>query len=157
MSKKIKNLVLAISALFIMFAPATALAFPALGATTPDDSAGSSGGATPQSAVCTGANNLALPTDATPVASGACASDTSGGVSRVNQIITDILNIFSVVVGLVAVVMIIVAGFRYITSGGKDESVKGAKNTILYAVIGLVIVALAQVIVKFVLNKATTG
>jgi hypothetical protein len=52
--------------------------------------------------------------------------------------------------------MIIVAGFRYITSGGKQESVTGAKNTILYAVIGLIIVALAQIIVRFVLNKATT-
>jgi hypothetical protein len=53
------------------------------------------------------------------------------------------------------VIMIIYAGFRYVTSGGRDESVKGAKNTILYAIIGLVIVALAQIIVHFVLAKTT--
>jgi hypothetical protein len=63
--------------------------------------------------------------------------------------------IISVVVGIVAVIMIIYAGFRYVTSGGKDDSVKGAKNTILYAVIGLVVVALAQIIVHFVLSKTS--
>jgi hypothetical protein len=49
--------------------------------------------------------------------------------------------------------MIIVGGLRYVTSGGSDASVTGAKNTILYAVIGLVIVALAQVLVHFVLSN----
>jgi hypothetical protein len=52
--------------------------------------------------------------------------------------------------------MIIYGGFRYVTSGGNDASVSGAKNTIIYALIGLVIVALAQVIVHFVLAKALT-
>jgi hypothetical protein len=51
--------------------------------------------------------------------------------------------------------MIIYAGFRYVSSGGNDDAVKGAKNTILYAIIGLVIVALAQIIVHFVLAKTT--
>jgi hypothetical protein len=51
--------------------------------------------------------------------------------------------------------MIIIGGFRYITSGGKQESVTSAKNTILYAIIGLVIVALAQIIVRFVLSNST--
>ena len=51
--------------------------------------------------------------------------------------------------------MIIVGGFKYITSGGNDGNVSTAKNTILYAVIGLVIVALAQIIVRYVLGKAT--
>ena len=77
--------------------------------------------------------------------------------NRVSHLITVVINILSAVVGIVAVIMIIVAGLRYITSGGKQESVTGAKNTILYAVIGLVIVALAQLIVHFVLNKTTTA
>ncbi|MBX4197632.1 hypothetical protein KW801_03715 [Candidatus Saccharibacteria bacterium] len=51
--------------------------------------------------------------------------------------------------------MIIVGGFRYITSGGNPESTKSARNTILYAIIGLVVVALAQLIARFVLNAAT--
>jgi len=74
---------------------------------------------------------------------------------RVDTIITTVINIFSLVVGVVAVIMIIVGGFKYITSGGDSGNVSGAKNTILFAIVGLVIVALAQVIVRFVLNKAT--
>jgi len=56
-----------------------------------------------------------------------------------------------------AVIMIIVGGFRYITSGGDSTRVGGAKNTLIYAIVGLIIVALAQAIVHFVLNNATTA
>jgi hypothetical protein len=77
----------------------------------------------------------------------------SNGVNKVNHILRHIVNLLSAIVGVVAVIMIIVGGFRYITSGGNDTSVTGAKNTILYAIIGLIIVALAQVIVRFVLDK----
>jgi len=74
---------------------------------------------------------------------------------RVNEIIATLVNIVSVAVGVVAVIMIIFGGFRYITSGGDSGSVTTAKNTILFAVVGLVIVALAQVVVRFVLARAT--
>lgn len=84
-----------------------------------------------------------------------CAkNDTSGAGTSITTFIGKVLNILSVIVGAVAVVMIIVGGFRYTTSGGKEEGIKGAKNSILYALVGLIIVALAQVIVRFVLNKA---
>lgn len=75
------------------------------------------------------------------------------GVDDVNRILRRIVNFLSALVGVVAVIMIIVGGFRYITSGGNDTSVTSAKNTILYAIIGLIIVALAQVLVRFVLDK----
>ena len=58
-------------------------------------------------------------------------------------------------VGIVAVIMIIVGGFKYITSGGESSKVSGAQSTILYAVVGLVVVVLAQIIVHFVLNKTS--
>jgi hypothetical protein len=45
---------------------------------------------------------------------------------------------------------------RYITSGGDSTKVSGAKNTLIYAIIGLIIVALAQLIVHFVLGQAQT-
>lgn len=64
-----------------------------------------------------------------------------------------IINIFSVVVGAVSVIMIIVGGFRYIISGGDSTGVTGAKNTIMYAIIGLIIVLFAQVIIRFVLTN----
>lgn len=84
-----------------------------------------------------------------------CQSDkaTTGAGQNLTDFIAKALNVLSVVVGAAAVVMIIVGGFRYTTSGGKEEGVKNAKNSILYALIGLIIVALAQVIVRFVLNK----
>lgn len=61
--------------------------------------------------------------------------------------------IFSTIIGAVAVVMIIWGGFKYITAGGDSGKISSAKATLLYAVIGLVIVALAQVIVRFVLGN----
>lgn len=79
------------------------------------------------------------------------------GSTEIQGIVDTIINIFSVVVGIVAVIMIIVGGFKYITSGGDSGNITGAKNTIVYAVIGLVIVALAQFIVKFVLERVNTG
>lgn len=85
--------------------------------------------------------------------SGSCSG--VEGESSLNDLITNIVNILSLIVGVVAVVMIIIGGFRYITSGGDSGNVSGAKNTILYAIIGLVIVALAQFIVRFVLSKST--
>lgn len=66
-----------------------------------------------------------------------------------------IINIFSIVVGALSVIMIIIGGFRYIISGGDSTGVTGAKNTILYAIVGLVIVIFAQVIIRFVLTNVS--
>ncbi len=99
--------------------------------------------------VCSGASTLQFGESTT------CATDSEETQSKVNNLVTQIINIFSVVVGIVAVLMIVYGGFRYITSGGDSTNVTNAKNTILYAIIGLVIVALAQFIVKFILSKAT--
>lgn len=73
--------------------------------------------------------------------------------SGVSKTIKTIISIFSYIVGVVCVVMIMVGGFKYITSGGSSEGVSSAKSTIMYALIGLIIVALAQLIVQFVLGQ----
>jgi len=86
-----------------------------------------------------------------------CANNNGEATSKLNNLVHTIINILSAVVGIVAVIMIIVGGFRYITSGGSDTGVTGAKNTILYAIIGLIIVALAQILVRFVLSKVTNS
>ena len=75
--------------------------------------------------------------------------------STLDSIIKNILQILSIVVGLAAVIMVIIAGLKYITSGGDAEKVKGAKNTLIYALIGLVVVAFAQIIVHFVLTQVS--
>lgn len=74
-----------------------------------------------------------------------------GGAKTINETIATIVNLLSAAVGVAAIIMIIVAGFRYVTSAGNPESAKSAKNTILYAIIGLIVVALAQILVHFVL------
>jgi|SRR5665213_1045396 len=75
--------------------------------------------------------------------------DTSTGLGPK---IAHLINIFSAIIGIAAVVVIIYAGFRYVTSAGSQDGVKAAKDAIIYAIIGLVVVALAQAIVHFVIN-----
>lgn len=70
----------------------------------------------------------------------------------VNNAVSVIINILSAVVGLVAVIMIIIAGVRFVTSGGDPAQVKGAKSALIYAIVGIVIVALAQLIVHTVIS-----
>ncbi|HLG90751.1 MAG TPA: pilin [Candidatus Saccharimonadales bacterium] len=88
-------------------------------------------------------------------ASGQSPCDSGTATKSLDDTIASVINILSVVVGVVAVIMLIVGGFRYITSAGDTARVASAKNTILYAIIGLIIVALAQVIVRFVLGNVT--
>jgi hypothetical protein len=93
--------------------------------------------------------NINCGTDAqgNPIAAG------TGPQSDFNRLLTTVINVFSVVVGIIAVVMIIVGGFKFIVSGGDSAKVTSARNTIIYAIIGLIIVALAQTIAKFVLSN----
>lgn len=79
----------------------------------------------------------------------------SGDVN-INRGLRTALNLLSFVAGVIAVIMIMIAGARYITSQGDSQKVSQAKNAIIYAAIGIVIVALAQVIVRFVLGVAAT-
>jgi Type IV secretion system pilin len=88
---------------------------------------------------------------------GDCSGDTTTGAGKVQGVVTDTINIFSLIVGILSVIMIIFGGLKYITSGGDSGKVTGAKTTVIYAVIGLVIVALAQFMVQFVLNKVSTS
>lgn len=84
-------------------------------------------------------------------AGGDCFDDTAN--TSINSIVENVINILSWIVGIAAVIMIIIGGFRYITSGGDSNSIAAAKNTILYAIIGLVVAAMAQILVQFVLNE----
>ena len=70
-----------------------------------------------------------------------------------NGIVINIINAILGIVGLIAVVMIILGGISYMTSSGDSAKVKKGKDTILYGVIGLVIVGLAYAIVNFVLSS----
>lgn len=75
-----------------------------------------------------------------------------GGGETLDSALSSILKAIILIMGLVAVVFIIVGGVNYITSGGDATKVKKARETILYAVIGLLICALAFAIVQFVIS-----
>ena len=77
----------------------------------------------------------------------------SSNSDQIQSLIALIINIFSFVVGGASVIMIIFGGLRYTTSGGDSRKVGAAKTTIIYALFGLVVVALAQLIVHFVLGQ----
>ncbi len=70
-----------------------------------------------------------------------------------NGVFGRITNVILLIVGIVSVVMLIYGGLRYILSGGDSKKVTDAKNTILYAIIGLIISLLAYAIVNFVLTS----
>ena len=84
---------------------------------------------------------------------GGQAGCSTADTSSLDKTLSAVINILTVVVGIVAVIMIIINGLRFVTSGGDSNKVSSAKNGILWAVIGIAVVALAQFIVKFVLNR----
>jgi hypothetical protein len=80
-------------------------------------------------------------------------NDPSCADNDLSGTIKTVVNILSAIVGVAAVIMIIIGGFRYITASGDSGSISSAKNTIIYALVGVVIATLAQVIVRFVLGR----
>lgn len=86
--------------------------------------------------------------------SAACQVDgNTSPVSGNNGIILRVINIFSFVIGAASVIMILVGGFRYVISNGNGENISKAKDTILYALIGIVVFLLSRGIISFVINK----
>ena len=65
----------------------------------------------------------------------------------------NIIDILSVIGGIAAVIMIILSGLKFITSGDNPQEISSAKNMIIYAAIGLIVIASAQVIVRFFLSQ----
>lgn len=68
-------------------------------------------------------------------------------------VITKIVNIIALVAGVAAVIFIIIGGIKYILSSGDPASITSAKNTIVYAIVGVVVVIAARTIIAFVINK----
>ena len=96
---------------------------------------------TPQESVCKGVG----------FTGGSCDNDATS--NSVQDVVELVVNTLSIIIGVASVVMIIIGGFKYITAAGDSNSINSAKNTILYAIIGLVVAALAQVIVQVVLRE----
>lgn len=74
------------------------------------------------------------------------------GGPTVEEVIQAITNLLLFIVGAAAVIFLIYGGIQYVTSGGDEGSTKSAKNTILYAIVGIIIAVAAYAIVNFVLD-----
>jgi len=72
----------------------------------------------------------------------------SGGIINVAT------NLIALIAGMAAIIIIIIGGIKYTTSGGNAEKIQAAKKTITYAVIGLVIIVIAKLIVSYVIANA---
>lgn len=70
-----------------------------------------------------------------------------------DQLLTNVLNTVYMVSGILAVIIIIVAGYFYVTSAGNSSTVEKAKNAIIYSVVGLVVILLAFVITWYVIGR----
>ncbi|MGH7195929.1 MAG: hypothetical protein ACREGA_04090 [Candidatus Saccharimonadales bacterium] len=106
---------------------------------------GSGGGA-----VCTGANGTSSAAYCKDV------KQNGGGSNQITGskgILLKAANIIAVLGGIVAVIMIIVGAIVFTTSGGDAKGVGTAKSMILYALIGIIAIALAQVIIRFVIGR----
>lgn len=64
-----------------------------------------------------------------------------------------ITNVLLFIIGAISVIMLIIGGIRYVVSGGDAGAVTSAKNTILYAVVGIVVAILAYAVVNFVITS----
>ncbi len=87
------------------------------------------------------------------IGEGAGAAQGDGQQTDVVANIRTVTNTMLFAIGVVAVIMLIVGGFRYIFSAGNSTNVNAAKDTILYSVIGIVVALLAYAIVNFVLGQ----
>jgi Type IV secretion system pilin len=95
--------------------------------------------------------------NASGLTSDACGGlhQVGGGGQNIEVVFNNIVNILSIVVGAVAVIVVVYSGFRYITSGGDSNKVSAAKNTLIYALVGVAVAALAQTLIHFVLHWST--
>jgi len=130
MIQKLKILLLA-SMSFLTFTTATVT--PAVMAITDEA----------KNAACTGANQV-------EGGGTTCAADNSA----LNRAIEFAIRIFQVIAGVITLFVIILAGLGYVTSGGDSSKTKAAKDRLLYAAIGILIIALSEAIIQFVLNRA---
>ena len=95
-------------------------------------------------------------TDTLSLQSGAnCAKGVGTAKELAGQagVFNTVVNILLFIVGAVAVIMLVIGGLRYVTSNGDQNAVTGAKNTIMYAIIGIIVAFLAYAAVNFVVTQ----
>lgn len=79
------------------------------------------------------------------------------GDTNVSTFILRIINIALAIAGLIAVLFLIIGGFRYITAAGNEEAAESAKKIIINSIIGVVVIILSFVIVRVISNALVSG
>ncbi len=137
-----------IKLLLISLFAAALFSAPAFAAVSPDsverneNGASSSAPSAAERALCEGSGGTLL-------GNGRCSTPEK---RTLEGTIKSVINILLFVVGIVAVIMIIIGGLRYVLSGGDSSATNNAKNTIIYSVVGLIVAFMAYAIVNFVLD-----
>ncbi len=93
---------------------------------------------------------------ADPASSFATTPVAPGALPQLTPNSSNIRNILSIVFGIIgslAVLMMVISGLKYITSAGDAQKISEAKNSILYALIGLITAILAEAIVAYVIKR----
>ena len=103
--------------------------------------------------VATGTLDVAAQIDLTPAQPDNVPTELDGD----SGVFKTVVNILLFIIGLISVIMLIWGGIRYTTSGGNANSVTAAKNTIMYAIIGLVVAIFAYAIVNWVVGELGTS
>ena len=98
--------------------------------------------------------------DAVSLQNGAnCAkgTDQQPDLFGANGVFKTITNVLLFIIGAIAVIMLIIGGIRYTVSGGDSNAITSAKNTILYAIVGIVVAILAFAVVNWVIGSFATN
>lgn len=99
---------------------------------------------------------LAIPVHAAPIIQAPCGAN-AGALGCNGEdpfaVLRNAINIIIFAIGAISVLMVVIGGLRYVLSGGDPSGVKTAKDTILYALIGVAVAILSYSIVKFVIFK----
>lgn len=85
--------------------------------------------------------------------SSVCNNKNTNPIYGPTGIIGKVTKVVALISGVMAVIIIMIGGFMYITSGGDSNRLNSAKNTVLYALIGIVVIVAAQTIIIFVVNR----
>ena len=94
---------------------------------------------------------LALPVIASAAGFGTITPFTGTSSGTLIGAITNIVNSLLALAAVIAVIFVIIGGVRYITAQGDEDAVAAAKNTVIYAVIGVVVIALSAVIINYII------
>ena len=79
-----------------------------------------------------------------------CKASTTDSATK---LVGTLVNVLLYVLGAVSIIVIVISGFFYVTANGDSTAITKAKNTLMYAVIGLVVALLAYALVNFVITK----